>query len=217
MASTSTSLDHSYACRMSADNVDNQVVIYDSLQHPTADEVDWMDTIEPLVDSMTDTTYSETVCTGTSESSSSPSVVTTSNFTDCGKLTSVNDTPWKIRYRQTINRLRVNLHRQKQKCLSALNKKVRSTSSSDIIRIVEQTRKYLPELTLNFVKSQMVASTCKRPQNMRWSDKDRLLALSMYFHGTKANKFISRIFKLPPIQSLRRWLRNTNMNPGFSH
>ena len=81
---------------------------------------------------------------------------------------------------------------------------------------MKQAESYLPEVTLNFFRSQMYASRCKRAHSMRWSDNDKLLALSIYYHGPKAYRFLSKIFRLPSIQSLRRWIRNLNMKPGFS-
>jgi len=125
------------------------------------------------------------------------------------------NTPRKVRYRSVINRMRVRLHRAQKKLRSTvLHRKF--TATTDIEYIVKQAESYLPEVTLNFFRSQMYASCCKRAHSMRWSDNDKLLALSIYYHGPKAYRFLSKIFRLPSIQSLRRWIRNLNMKPGFS-
>jgi hypothetical protein len=107
------------------------------------------------------------------------------------------DTPRKKRYRAVINKLRVKLHRAKRNRNSSKAAPVEHSKSLDIENICNQVRRYLPEITTNFFKSQMLASVCKRAQAMRWTDKDKLLALSIYFHGPKAYKFLSRIFRLP--------------------
>jgi len=123
-------------------------------------------------------------------------------------------TPRKQRYRQIINRLRVQLHQAKKR--KAVAGKLNIRRNARINHIVEQAREFLPDLTLNFFKSQMKAFSNKRAQSMRWSEKDKLIALSIYYHGLRTYRFLSRLFQLPSVTSLRRWLHNITVHPGIS-
>ena len=48
----------------------------------------------------------------------------------------------------------------------------------------------------------------------RW--KDKMLALSIFFHIRKAYKILSQLFILPSVRTLLRDLQEINMKPGFS-
>ena len=163
---------------------------------------------------------------------------------DCGMLPSVSphrsqcrgsaaDTPRKQRLRQIVNKLRVQAHRAR-KTKAILEAKVKHTrvqmhraknsdafvaakgNNAKINKIVEQAREFLPDLTLNFFRSQLKAFCNNRKQNMRWSQQDKLVALSIYYHGSKQYRFLSRLFQLPSVSSLRRWMHNINVYPGIS-
>ena len=96
-------------------------------------------------------------------------------------------------YRRIINRLRVQMHRAKKR--KAVAGKLNIACNARINHIVEQAaREFLPDLTLNFFKSQMKAFSNKRAQSMRWSEKDKLIALSIYYHGLKTYRFLLRLF-----------------------
>ena len=95
--------------------------------------------------------------------------------------------------------------------------KLKGSTTARINHIVEQAREFLPDLPLNFFMSQMKVFSRKRAQSMRWSEKDKLLALSIYYHGLRTYKFCSRIFCLPSIATLRRWMRSLKVYPGISN
>ena len=52
---------------------------------------------------------------------------------------------------------------------------------------------------------------------MRWSEKDKLIALSVYYKGLKTYRFLSRLFHLPSVSSLRSWMYNVKVYPGISN
>ena len=37
----------------------------------------------------------------------------------------------------------------------------------------------------------------------------------MYYHGLKTYRFLSQLFQLPSVTSLRRWLHNITVHPGI--
>jgi len=127
------------------------------------------------------------------------------------------NTPRKQRYRHIINRLRVQVHRTRKAKGAAACKVKRTTTTARINHIVQQASEFLPDLTLNFFMSQMKAFKKKRAQSMRWSEKDKLLALAVYYQGLKTYKFLSNLFKLPSVSSLRRWMSHINLSPGISN
>ncbi|XP_042143896.1 uncharacterized protein LOC121834216 [Ixodes scapularis] len=55
----------------------------------------------------------------------------------------------------------------------------------------------------------------RKKKGRRWPQELREFALSMYFHGPKAYRFLSKVLALPTPRSLRRWLSEVPMTPGI--
>ena len=51
---------------------------------------------------------------------------------------------------------------------------------------------------------------------MRWPEKDKRIALSLYHTSPKACRWLKKIFALPSIATLRREMRKVRVYPGFS-
>ena len=75
-------------------------------------------------------------------------------------------------------------------------------------------KEYLPPQIMSFVDSQVKMSQ-RTKQGYRWEMKDKMLAMSVFFHSKKAYKILSRFFFLPSERTLQRDLQKMNMKPGF--
>ena len=74
----------------------------------------------------------------------------------------------------------------------------------------------MEEPALSFFASQLRnASGRRRAKGRRWTYSDKVVALSLYHQSPLAYQFCQRIFTLPSISSLRRWLCNIEVRPGF--
>ena len=82
-------------------------------------------------------------------------------------------------------------------------------------KIMNELRQYLPEDTVNFIKTQVIVSY-KAGNQLRWFIKDKMLALSLYYHSKKAYKVLSRLFELPSRSTIQSTLQKANVYPGFS-
>ncbi len=92
-----------------------------------------------------------------------------------------------------------------------------ATSKSLSIRnVVKAVSTYIEEPALTFFASQLRNSSqrCKA-KGRRWTYKDKVIALSLYHQSPRAYQFCSRIFTLPSVSSLRKWLSNVEVRPGF--
>ena len=67
----------------------------------------------------------------------------------------------------------------------------------------------------NFFKSQIINSRRKN-KGRRYSDEDKTVALSIYYCSSKCYKLLRKLFCLPTIRSLRRWLQNLEVCPGLN-
>ena len=50
----------------------------------------------------------------------------------------------------------------------------------------------------------------------RWNPKDKMIALSIFFHSRKVYKILSQLFILPSQSTLLRSLQKMSIQPGFS-
>ena len=75
--------------------------------------------------------------------------------------------------------------------------------------------KYLPSDTIAFIESQVTMSQ-RSKMGYRWKPKDKMIALSIFFHSRKVYKILSQLFILPSKSTLVRDLKKMNMQPGFS-
>ena len=68
---------------------------------------------------------------------------------------------------------------------------------------------------MSFIESQVVMSQ-RSKSAYRWKMKDKMLALSIFFHSRKAYRVLSHLFVLPSMRTLQCDLQKMNIKLGFS-
>lgn len=124
-----------------------------------------------------------------------------------------NNSPRKKSMRRKIKQQQTTIWRLKK--AAAKRETNRKKGKKDIEIIVNQVREYLPENTTNFIRTQMEMST-RSAKGRRWPVKDKMLALSIFYHSRKAYKILGKFFHLPSKRTLLKTLQKTNITPGFS-
>lgn len=122
------------------------------------------------------------------------------------------NTPRKQKLQKEVARLRMKVCRLKQQKKSCKQATKRDTN---IKSIISQLSVYLPSDTILFIETQIRMSQRKK-QGHRWAIKDKMLALSIFYHSRKAYRLLSKLFCLPSKSTLLRTLRKSNLSPGFS-
>ena len=91
-----------------------------------------------------------------------------------------------------------------------------SRESQSISDLIKGASAFLEEPALTFFASQLRNSSqrCKA-KGRRWTYKDKVIALSLYHQSPRAYQFCLRILTLPSVSSLRKWLSNVEVRPGF--
>lgn len=120
------------------------------------------------------------------------------------------NTPRKIYLRKQINTKSSYIRYLKKinKSLkSEATKKKLKITSVDVIEFCDQT---LPLIKAEFIKSQLLGK-----QN--WTEVMKNLCLSIYIKSPKAYKFLTKILKLPSVDTLVRFLNVSSVSPGFDH
>lgn len=83
-------------------------------------------------------------------------------------------------------------------------------------QLITRAKDLLDEPALTFFASQLRnARKCCRGRGRRWTYNDKIIALSLYHQSPRAYRFCQSIFALPSVSSLRRWLSNIEVRPGF--
>jgi hypothetical protein len=133
-----------------------------------------------------------------------------------------SSTPRKVNLRKQLHIARVALCRSRQTAgtlrerVSALRKlcKQKSVLHTRVNNVVKSAAKFLTGDSLKLFEMQLRQSL-KKSKGRRYSDDDKLLALSLYNHGAKAYRFIAGISTLPSKTTLSVWLQSMQMQPGF--
>lgn len=50
----------------------------------------------------------------------------------------------------------------------------------------------------------------------KWTDSERMIALSLYYQSPKAYRFLGKVMKLPSKSSISRWLQHIRVEPGLN-
>ena len=119
----------------------------------------------------------------------------------------IPETPRKSKMKRTINSLRVRVCRMKKGPITKRESKVQ--------HIVSSLHQYLPQNTVDFVETQIKISQ-KSKQGYRWSFKDKMMALSIYYQSKKAYSLLKKLFVLPSKSTLQKTLQRTEIEPGFN-
>ena len=111
----------------------------------------------------------------------------------------------------TVNRLRVKLHRTNVKLATASVSRPALSKDELLIEIA----KYIKGPAYSFVASQLKFSAVSA-HGRRWNDEVKLLALSMYYKSPQAYRLLAKLFVLPCKASLCNWVKNFIVTCGFS-
>ncbi len=126
------------------------------------------------------------------------------------------DTPRKKKLKRKIKKLQTSLWRLRKKSGEAETKKGPMTKKrAKVEHVMSEVQQYLDPTTYQFVQKQVEMAQKKNKGN-RWTISDKMMALSIHNQSRKAYKMLSKIFKLPSESTLKRCLKNTNINPGFT-
>ena len=112
------------------------------------------------------------------------------------------------RLKRENQRLRTKVCRLKTK---ALKEKEKTWTKSEAIDIVSQ---FISGPALDFVRSQIQLSD-RNSKGKRYSDKDKIFALSLYHYSPKCYKMMRKIFSLPGLTTLKGIMRGIDIKPGF--
>ena len=90
-----------------------------------------------------------------------------------------------------------------------------SDSLEEIMQYVQQC---IPPRCQMLFKSQVRIFKCKSKHGRRWTDQDKVMAISLYYQSPKAYRFLndSYVF-LPHQRTINRWLEGMKFNPGFQN
>ncbi|KAK7457998.1 hypothetical protein BaRGS_00039119 [Batillaria attramentaria] len=81
--------------------------------------------------------------------------------------------------------------------------------------VLKELANFLPRKTVQFIASQLRAVD-KKKKGVRWTEKDKTVALSLFHSSPKAYRRLKKIFLLPSVSTLRRSLQNIELYPGFN-
>lgn len=125
------------------------------------------------------------------------------------------DTPRKKRLKANLRNERVRTCRLKKRMIAremVFNKNAGKIKTPD--EIINAASNYLEKMPLAFFSSQIKMSQRKK-KGERWTENDKLIALSIYYQSPKAYRFLCKLFRLPTTRSIRRWVEGINITPGF--
>ena len=116
-------------------------------------------------------------------------------------------TPRKTRLKAVNRKLMMRLLRSSKKS----EKKKKQKSKQYVIDLLSE---YVDGPALDFMKTQILMSD-RKPKGNRWSVHDKKLALSLFYASPKCYKLLRKIFSLPCISSLKKYIRNLDVKAGF--
>ncbi|XP_046402977.1 uncharacterized protein LOC124168752 [Ischnura elegans] len=111
-------------------------------------------------------------------------------------------------YRQSIDRLRTNLFRERKR--KAVQKKCERRQLAEI------SQKYLPTSAHKLLMAQLKLSQARK-YGRRWSSYMKDFALSLYYHGPRAYRFLRKTLCLPSVRSLISWQKKVVVMPGIDN
>ena len=131
-----------------------------------------------------------------------------------------SQTPRKVLLRKKIRHLqcqRWKMTRRLQCAKSAMLAKSESRPVNTVSEVIEASKPYLSALQFAFFRSQLTA-TLTTPKGHRWSVKEKLFFLQLYYKSPAAYRFMSQNFVLPSASTLSKFVRNAvgRLDSGFS-
>ena len=131
------------------------------------------------------------------------------------KQSKLTDTPRKQKLKKNLGVLRTRIWRAKQKLNSPNTGSVKK-GASNITYVCSLVETVLPKQTADFIKSQIKINATKSKKGYRWSLRDKMFALSIFYHSRKVYALLRKLFIMPSKTTLLKMLQKTNIYPGFS-
>lgn len=82
--------------------------------------------------------------------------------------------------------------------------------------LIKELYDFLPKSTASFVETQLRVAD-KHKHGRRWTDSDKVLAITLYHSSHKAYRLLKKVFTLPSVSLLKQTMRNVRVYPGFSN
>jgi len=130
------------------------------------------------------------------------------------KLASAVLTPQQLRcikLRQLANRQRVKIWRLKKQ-VQALKSRVKQYDTVE--DIIQFASKHMSGVSLDFFANQLRMATIKN-HGKRWSEEGKFFALILNCISVEAYRLCSKVFNLPSVRTLQRWLKCFRQVPEF--
>ena len=113
--------------------------------------------------------------------------------------------PWQNKYyRQKKKAAKISQGQKPRRKISEKRKKQ---------KLISELTEYVSGPAIDFVASRVYL---RKKMRMRWSEKDKCVALCLYHTSPKAHRWLKKIFALPGIATLRREMRKVKVYPGFN-
>ena len=119
---------------------------------------------------------------------------------------------WKLQKRLQQMRKTIKLLPNVSRLKLARSEKSKHAAKVDVAMNI--IKDMVPTTTLQLIHSQLVLSVAKT-RGKRFTRKDKIVALGVYYYSQKAYKYLATILRLPSIRTLQRMLENFQMAPGF--
>ena len=119
-------------------------------------------------------------------------------------------TPQKKKFQLRVKALQSKLRRIEKK---KTDQKPQKDELKDIFTKLDN---YLPPNTANFIKSQLRITNKRNSKGYRWNLKDKMFAMSVFYHSRKVYSFLSRLFVLPSKSTILRTIQKSTIYAGFS-
>ena len=98
--------------------------------------------------------------------------------------------------------------------VSRLKKNLTTGTPTQKTRVLELVSKYVSGAAFELIKSQINMCGRQRTGN-RYSDDEKLFALSLFHASPKCYRMLRKVFILPGLSTLKRCMRNVDIRPGF--
>ena len=134
-----------------------------------------------------------------------------SQHSDCKKASKKASRKIK-RQETTIAKLRNKVKNLKRASGGNRKRQTSSVAKEDVIEFINANFDKGTALLL----STQVRLVGRKKKGARFSNKDKELALSLYYQSAKAYKFLCKYLRLPSVSRLRKWIKNVNIQPGIS-
>ena len=135
-------------------------------------------------------------------------------FLKCCGLRSTQLTPRKKKMYRIHRSVKSNLFKTKKKLATEIQKLEHLKTMYEDNRF-EFIEKKLNLVTKNFINSQL-RNVEKKPSAKRWTEQDKIFALSLYKRSPKLYRYLSVYFQVPSTRTLKTILSNIPLDTGIN-